>query len=88
MKLSRTPTVMKRIEPSRKHGPFDPRWIALRRLKDAERPTKSGPRPALRSRSETWESEGGAVLAGRARRTPRDRLGVRPRRVATCQISK
>jgi hypothetical protein len=26
---------MKRIEPSRKHGPFDPRWLTVRARKEA-----------------------------------------------------
>ena len=54
---------MKRIEPSRKHGPFDPRWIALRRTRVAERLDEEWLTTSAPLALKRWESEGGAVLA-------------------------
>jgi hypothetical protein len=53
------PTVMTlRIEPSRRHGPFDPRWLPVRSLKDAAQPEEAWSGTAV----EAWEGEGGALL--------------------------
>jgi hypothetical protein len=52
-----------RIEPARKHGPFDPRWLTARLVKElgqlAEAPPEAIPWPALQA----WEGEGGAPRA-------------------------
>jgi hypothetical protein len=58
------PTVMTRsIEPPRKRGPFDPRWLTGRPVKElgrlAEAPPEAIPWPAL----EAWEGEWGAPRA-------------------------
>ena len=58
---------MKRIELSRKHGPFDPRWPAARRVNDAARLDAEPLATSLPGQLRRWESEGGATLADRRR---------------------
>jgi hypothetical protein len=53
---------MRRIELSRKHGPFDPRWPALRRLKGPSRIDARSVATSVRGDLKRWESEGGALL--------------------------
>jgi hypothetical protein len=51
---------MKRIEPARKHGPFDPRWLAVRSRKEAEQ-LQVAPLEAIAPAAlQAWEGEGGA----------------------------
>jgi hypothetical protein len=58
---------MKRIELSRKHGPFDPRWPAVRRVKDATRLDAEQLATSLPGALRRWESEGGATRPERRR---------------------
>jgi hypothetical protein len=64
---------MKRIEPSRKHGPFDLRWLTVRSLKEAEQPEEARPEAITRAAVQAWEGEGGAVLPQELRGNPKTR---------------
>jgi hypothetical protein len=62
------PTVMtKRIEPSRKHGPFDTRWPSFRRVDRLEEARLGAIMPAA---LQAWEGEGDAVLQGERQTNP------------------
>jgi hypothetical protein len=57
---------MNRVEPSGNHGPFDPRFLALRRRREPERLEEA---PAVvQVAVQAWEGEGGAVFAGEPRK--------------------
>jgi hypothetical protein len=58
---------MKRIELSRKHGPFDPRWPAVRRVNDAKRLDAESLATSFPGELRRWESEGGAMRPDRRR---------------------
>jgi hypothetical protein len=53
--------VMKRIEPARKHGPFDPRWLTVRARKEAEQLEEAPPGAITPAALQAWEGEGGAA---------------------------
>jgi hypothetical protein len=60
----------KRIEPSRKHGPFDPRWPSFRKADRLEEARLGAIMPAA---LKAWEGEGGAVLPEERRTNPKTR---------------
>jgi hypothetical protein len=49
------------IEHSRKHGPFDPRWLTFRAVRGFEQLERARP-AARRAAVQAWEGEGGALL--------------------------
>ena len=50
------------IEPSRKHGPFDPRWLTFRAVRGFEQLERARPAAIRRAAVQAWEGEGGALL--------------------------
>ena len=50
------------IEHSRKHGPFDPRWLTFRAVRGFEQLERARPAAIRRAAVQAWEGEGGALL--------------------------
>ena len=56
-------TVMTRtIQHSRKHGPFDPRWLTFRAVRGVEQLERARPAAIKRAAVQAWDGEGGALL--------------------------
>jgi hypothetical protein len=67
-----------RVEPARKHGPFDPRWLTARAVEGLGQPPEAPPEAITWPALQAWEGEGGAPLP---EERPMDRK-VRERRAA------
>jgi hypothetical protein len=52
----------RRIEPARKHGSFDPRWLTARPVREVEQPEQARRAAMTWSAVQAWEGEGGALL--------------------------
>jgi hypothetical protein len=50
------------IQESRKHGPFDPRWLTFRAVRGVEQLERARPAAIKRAAVQAWEGEGGALL--------------------------
>ena len=62
MKLSLRPIMTRKIEHSRRHGPFDPRWLTARAVREFEQLERARPAAIRRAAVRAWEGEGGALL--------------------------
>jgi hypothetical protein len=78
--------VMKRIEHSRKHGPFDPRWLTVRPLEEVEQLEEAPPTAITPAALQAWEAEGGAVLPEERRTNPKTPAGVSAHRLRASAV--
>ena len=67
-----------RVEPARKHGPFDPRWLTAPAVKESAQPAAAPPAAITWPALQAWEGEGGAPLPEErpTKRKTRERRGA------------
>ena len=73
-----------RVEPARKHGPFDPRWLTPRAVTEVPQPGETPPEGTSWPALQAWEGEGGAPLA---EERPKNRQ-TRERRGASAAVRR